>query len=388
MTLDAWAENIEDILNRRETCVLGLPFDALTEQQALIEIIKSAEQKRRCFLSTPNLNFVISSLRSAIFFDSVCASNLSVADGMPLVLVSKLVGENLPERVSGSGLFEILMQRAASEKTTSVFFFGGDPGIANQAAEALNRSDNSLVAAGALDPGRGSVEEMSSAEIINQINTANPDIVVVALGAAKGQEWIMRNREQLNAPVLSHLGAVVNFVAGNVKRAPRFWQRLGVEWIWRTLQEPRLAKRYASDGLRFLSLLATTIIPLSIYRKLLLGKFMDTGLQYNLIKLETSDGLRISLSGIATAESLGGLRQVLTSNMSHPQNVDFDLQNLKFGDGHFFALLLRLRTLLSANGLTLRVYGSTKPLNRLARLYLISKERWRALENHDNLAGQ
>lgn len=386
MTASTWDLSIDEFLKRNEVCVLGLPFDPLTEQQALENIVASAQQKRPCFFSTPNLNFVVSSLSSALFFDSVCASNLSVADGMPLVLVSKLMGENLPERVSGSGLFEHVMNRK-EDQSISVFFFGGDPGVGEEAAAKLEHADNGLLAAGFLDPGRGSVDDMSSASVIEQINNANPDFIVVALGAAKGQEWILSNKDKLNAPVVSHLGAVINFVAGNIKRAPEFWQKLGLEWVWRTLQEPRLAKRYAQDGLCFLLLLAKTVIPLTIYKKIRWSSLASRELTYSLNKSENDSQLTLSLSGAATQDSLPELKQAIAERMVNPLSLEIKLEELTYGDGYFFAFLLRLHTMLSKEGQNLYISGASKPVVRLAQLYLLSKERWQALVTQNNLSG-
>ncbi|MCD8512378.1 MAG: WecB/TagA/CpsF family glycosyltransferase, partial [Nitrincola sp.] len=98
------------------------------------------------------------------------------------------------------------------------------------------------------DPGRGDVASMSTPEIIEKINLSQADFLVVSLGAKKGQAWILHNLDKIQVPVVSHLGAVVNFVAGTVKRAPKVWQKLGLEWLWRIVEEPYLWKRYASDG--------------------------------------------------------------------------------------------------------------------------------------------
>jgi N-acetylglucosaminyldiphosphoundecaprenol N-acetyl-beta-D-mannosaminyltransferase len=115
---------------------------------------------------------------------------------------------------------------------------------------------------GALNPGGGDVASMSTFEIIDTINAARPDLIVVSLGAAKGQGWIMHNRGRLDAAWLTHLGAVVNFVAGDVRRSPRLLGKLGLEWIWRIIQEPKLWRRYAEDGVDLLWLLATRVLPL------------------------------------------------------------------------------------------------------------------------------
>ena len=114
--------------------------------------------------------------------------------------------------------------------------------------EKVNAVPGGLKAVGAINPGFGSVEEMSSNAILHEINQAKPDILLVALGAKKGTAWIEYNRNKLNAGVISHLGATVNFLAGTVKRAPILFRRFGLEWLWRILQEPKLFSRYAYDG--------------------------------------------------------------------------------------------------------------------------------------------
>ena len=120
----------------------------------------------------------------------------------------------------------------------------------------------------------GTVESMSDKAIIDQINAAEPDFLVVALGAKKGQQWIMKNREQLNVSVISHLGAVVNFVGDNVQRAPLRWQKMGLEWVWRILQEPLLWKRYLVDGLWFLRLMITRVFPWPLTKKYSANKLL------------------------------------------------------------------------------------------------------------------
>jgi len=90
--------------------------------------------------------------------------------------------------------------------------------------------------------------------VLQAINASQADFLVVALGAKKGQAWILHNLEHLQVPVVSHLGAVVNFVAGTVQRAPAAWQRAGLEWLWRIKEEPALFGRYWNDGLALFGL--------------------------------------------------------------------------------------------------------------------------------------
>lgn len=246
-------------LGRNLAVVLGLPFDRLTLDEAAAEVRRCARERRPCFISTPNVNFAVAAQGDAAFRASVLHSDLSLADGMPIVWAARLLGQRLPQRVSGSDLFARLAQ--AEGDPLKVYFFGGPEGVAERAAAALNARGGGLRCVGFDSPGFGSVEDMSGAERIARINASGADFVVVSLGARKGQAWIERNRARLSAPVISHLGAVVNFVAGEVRRAPVALQRLGLEWLWRIKEEPALWRRYAGDGLAVLRLFAGAIGP-------------------------------------------------------------------------------------------------------------------------------
>jgi hypothetical protein len=116
-----------------------------------------------------------------------------------------------------------------------------------------------------MNPGFGTVEQMSTDAIISRINEANADFLVVSLGAAKGHSWIHENRTKLNTPVISHLGAVVSFVAGRTRRAPPALRSVGLEWAWRISQEPRLLTRYGRDALKLLGILTYDIIARSAH---------------------------------------------------------------------------------------------------------------------------
>lgn len=239
--------------------LLGLPFDALTLDQAVANIRMAAQTHTPCFFSTPNLNFLIASQTNAAFRQSVVDSDLSLADGMPVVWLAKLLAIPLPERVAGSDVFEALRQPQQGGQKIKVYFFGGPPGVAQRAAEKINTENAGMVCVGYETPGFGSVEDMSSADTLEKINTSGAEFLVVALGAVKGQAWILRNRAQLKVPVVSHLGAVVNFVAGNVQRAPLWMQKTGLEWLWRVKEEPGLWARYFNDGVALCKLVPTIL---------------------------------------------------------------------------------------------------------------------------------
>ena len=117
---------------------------------------------------------------------------------------------------------------------------------------------------GVLNPGYGSVDDMSSDAVVQSINASNADLLTVFLSAKKGQGWLLRNHDRLKVPFRAQFGATINLQAGRVKRAPVFIRKLGFEWFWRIKEEPYLWRRYWNDGLQLLSLFLTCVLPLVI----------------------------------------------------------------------------------------------------------------------------
>lgn len=323
-------------------CLLGLPFDAVRLDEAAAIVADAIDKQTPCFLSTPNLNFTVMAQDDSDFYDSVIHSDLVVADGMPLIWVAKLLGLPINERVAGSDLFAYLSNQPRTQKIR-VFFFGGEAGIAEKAHQKLNETSQGMESCGFYDPGFVSIEQMSSDKVIEHINSCRPDFIVVALGAKKGQQWIMHNRQKLNAPVISHLGAVINFVAGNVKRAPEKWQRLGLEWLWRIRQEPKLYKRYLGDGFRFLTMLLSQTLPLAIQLKRLEKQEKNTHGELVTDTVSEPEKFIISLRGKIVAEQMQDWEQVLQSALSSQQTVVIDGAEISYLSLSTIARLLRFQ---------------------------------------------
>src|SRR5882762_484172 len=171
--------------SRNVHCVLGLPIDAVDLAAAERRIRAAAASHSRCFVSTPNVNFLIACRSDDAFRNSVINSDLSVADGMPLVWLARLMGIPIRERVAGASLFDAL--RYGPGRRLSVYFFGGPDGVAKEAWRQLRFEAKGLTCVGYESPGFGSVEEMSSEEIIQRINASKADVLVISLGARKGQ---------------------------------------------------------------------------------------------------------------------------------------------------------------------------------------------------------
>lgn len=346
MLTDVLDDGVEDVagsaarvdFERNVHCVLGVPFDAIDMHDALARIERAVVQRTPCFLSTPNLNFLVGSDRDAALRHSIIDSDLSVVDGMPVLWLAKLLGMPFRERVAGSDMFEHLRRRTGRPMT--VYFFGGEAGVAAAAAQRINASPSGLACVGAQSPGFGTVEELSSEAILARINDSRADFLVVALGAKKGQAWIERNRARLEIPVVAHLGAVINFTAGTVRRAPRWMQRAGLEWAWRTLQEHGLWRRYLSDGIALARLLATRVIPL--YVLLRVGRQSGTAHESTVERQDDARQITLRLSGAWAGGNLAQVRSLFAQVASSRKALQLDLAGVVGIDTSFLGLLLLL----------------------------------------------
>ena len=339
---------IQKDFSRNIWCILGLGFDAVNQTNTIDEIIASISENRRCNVVTPNLNFLSTALQDTSFKDAVLNSDLSLADGMPLIWVAKLLKIPLTERVSGSNLMESLFNREPS-KPIKVFFFGGEAGVGERASKQVNQSNAGLVASGNLCPGFGTVDEMSSDEIIDEINSYDIDFLIVSLGAKKGLAWIEHNKERLNAAVICHLGAVINFFAGTVVRAPVGLQRFGLEWLWRIYQEPALWKRYFFDGLTFFKLLLFYVAPYALYLRVNKVQFQRIEpVEVQLEEYQQANKDVLIINGNCTGYTINPLRKLFCNAVVKQHNVVLDLAHVPVFDGAFIGLCLILRKQLNA----------------------------------------
>jgi N-acetylglucosaminyldiphosphoundecaprenol N-acetyl-beta-D-mannosaminyltransferase len=328
-----------NVFERNVHCLLGLPFDAVDMASAVSRIRDALTRRESCLLSTPNLNWIVASTTDNAFRDSVIDSDLSIVDGMPLVWVAKLLDVPIRERIAGSSMFENLRQQ--SQDHFSVYFFGGAEGLAEAACRQLNSSSSALVCVGYDSAGFGSAEELSSEKTIARINASGADFVVVSLGARKGQAWITRNRDRLAAPVISHLGAVMHFVAGIVRRAPPWAQRSGLEWLWRIKEEPRLWRRYFGDGVAFFRLLVTRVVPYWW----LLRRHKPAGTELDEPEVELLDhdgGVEIHLRGAWMLENLLPLREYFSRRVLAGKDVRLEMEHVTYVDSAFLGLLMLL----------------------------------------------
>jgi len=326
--------------SRNVHCVLGLPIDAVDLAAAERRIRAAVASRSPCFLSTPNVNFVIACRSDDAFRDSIINSDLSVADGMPVVWLARLMGIPIHERVAGSSLFDAL--RYGPGECLSVYFFGGPDGVAKEAWRQLRFETKGLTCVGYESPGFGTIEEISGEETIQRINASRADVLVVSLGARKGQAWIERNRPRLNVPVISHLGVVLHYAAGTVRRAPAWMQKLGLEWLWRIKEEPHLWRRYFEDGLALFILVVTRVLPYAWY----LRRHKARADQLAAARVEPHEEERnyvIRLWGVWTQANITRLRQCFYHAALARKDVRLEMGGVTHVDSAFVGLVVLLQ---------------------------------------------
>ena len=166
-------------------------------------------------------------------------ADMLTADGAGVVLASGMLGNRLPEKVSGVDLVQEIFRTFAS-KGLRCFLFGARPGVAEEAAVNIIKDNPGIVVAGCRN-GYFSDEECD--EIIAEINKSAPDILLVALGAPKQEKWISKHLDKLDVKVCIGVGGTLDVLSGKVRLAPEFFRKSGLEWFYRLCREPRRAKR-------------------------------------------------------------------------------------------------------------------------------------------------
>jgi N-acetylglucosaminyldiphosphoundecaprenol N-acetyl-beta-D-mannosaminyltransferase len=235
-----------------------LKFDRVTMGQAVRRIVRMAKLRDRArYVCTGNLDHLVIADRDPEFRAAYENADLVVADGAPVVWLSKLSARAdaiLPERVAGSDLFWEIA-KASGETKLRVFLLGGVEGAADQAVLAIKKRYPKARIAGTYCPPFATFNtDEEQARIRKVVRAARPDILLVAFGAPKQEKWIVKNKDALGVPVSIGVGGSFEMAAGILERAPVWVQNIGMEWLYRFAQQPkRLFHRYFVDDLPYLA---------------------------------------------------------------------------------------------------------------------------------------
>ena len=238
----------EKLLN---TCINNINMD-----EAIDYICDCIEKKKIAYIVPINVDMVVKIEKDEYLKKIVNEADLTLIDGKPLIWISKMYGNQIKEKISGSDLIPKLCN-VASKKGISIFIIGGAEGVAKKAKENLENEIPGINIVGTYSPSFGFEKKDDEKRLINSIiSDANPDIVIACFGCPKQEKWVYENYKKYDSIVSICGGATVDFLAGNVKRAPNWMSESGLEWLYRFFQEPkRLFKRYFIDDLKIFKLI-------------------------------------------------------------------------------------------------------------------------------------
>lgn len=217
--------------------------------------------RRRLMIGVVNAAKLVNMKRDALLRESVVSADVIFADGMAPVWASRILGRPLPERVAGIDLFSNLLSLAERDGF-SAYFLGAEPGVLGEMLERVQRTYPHLRVAGSAD---GYFADDESADVAERIRQSRCDMLFVGMSSPKKERFLARWGPGLDVPVCHGVGGSFDVLAGKVRRAPRLWQRLGLEWLYRVVQEPRrMWRRYLETNILFLLMLLGELLRLRL----------------------------------------------------------------------------------------------------------------------------
>ena len=226
---------------------LNINIKIITETE-LLQILKKG------VLITPNVDHLVKLQKDKEFYEAYKQAEWIICDSKILYFLSKLLKNPLPEAIPGSSFFTAFYEYHKDDPNCKIFLLGAAEGIAEKAMQNINKKIGKNIVVGAFSPSYGFEKKPKECEeLIRIINESEANVLVVGVGAPKQEKWIMKYRNDMpKVDVFMGLGATIDFEAGTLKRAPKIWQKIGMEWLYRCLKEPkRLFKRYFIDDIKF-----------------------------------------------------------------------------------------------------------------------------------------
>lgn len=217
--------------------ILGVKVDTDNYDELINKLFKRIDNKEKSLVVAINPEKLMKAKEDQALKDLLNRAEFQIPDGIGVILASKLNKGNIKSRVTGIDMMDRIVREAA-RTGKSIFLYGAKPGVAESAAEALKFTYASLQIAGTQDG-----YEKDNEKVIQKINEAKPDILFVAMGSPRQEEWIEANRDKLHPSLYQGVGGSFDVLAGNVKRAPGFFQKTGLEWFYRLAKEPSRLKR-------------------------------------------------------------------------------------------------------------------------------------------------
>lgn len=223
----------------KKTNILGVPFDTYTLEQTAQKAVSMFDENGQHIICTPNPEIVMEARKDRELMGILKAADLVTPDGVGVVWASKYSDVQLKERVSGYDLVLKIFEKM-NDTDYTVYFFGGAPGVAQKAAEMMKLKFPGLKVVGVHN---GYFDEKEERKIIADIKRVQPSLLLVGLGAPKQEKWIYNNLRLTGAKVAIGIGGCFDVMSGNLKRAPKIFCKLGLEWFYRLITQPTRFKR-------------------------------------------------------------------------------------------------------------------------------------------------
>ena len=235
--------------------ILGIMIDNMSKNELHEKVWTSLTEKRRIKIFTPNPEITLLASAEDNLKNVLSQADICVADGVGLIMASRVLGTPLHERLAGIELAEFILEYA-SKNRLSVFLLGGKNGVAELAKSRLEEKYEGLNICGT-HHGFFDVRAEENNKVIRQINAVAPDIVFVCMGFPRQEKWICENEAKIPSLLLSiGLGGSLDVWSGKIRRAPTLFRYLSLEWLWRMIREPRRIKILYKIPLFFVKIIA------------------------------------------------------------------------------------------------------------------------------------
>jgi N-acetylglucosaminyldiphosphoundecaprenol N-acetyl-beta-D-mannosaminyltransferase len=334
---------------QHSVAVMGLPLANLTEDEAVDQIERLILSGGSHQVATANLDFWLNSLRDVSLHRILAGCSLVLPDGMPLVWISRMLGKPLKQRVSGADLLPMLAALSA-KKGYRIFLLGGKPGVGARCAEVLEGLYPGVKIAGHYSPPLADLERMDHGDTLQRIHTAKPDILMVAFGNPKQEKWIRMHLKRLGVPVSIGIGGSMDMLIGDVKRAPKWMQQSGLEWLGRCFQEPkRLLPRYWGNAKALAVRLPLALSVAALQRPARSSSSITLRNEMGMVHLSVEGNLDAGIANI--------LDRTVDGCIEGSQLLVLHLTELKYATPSGLGALLDARQRLLSMGLSLTLAG-------------------------------